>query len=193
MHERIGTGRNKADVPKLISCSCPKGYGFTIARLREIYRKPDQQHKILYKGLEVRLLQKSEAAYTDIVGLQVPGRPRNNRVVFAIRSFPDLCVRPLATLPPLELLREFAEKFGLDIVVGGKKSRFILCDEVPAPAPIATKLFRCEAPAKQRHYHMNLFFKPAPPMVNIALAFCLDSDRYLAWIHSQLVTADPRH
>jgi hypothetical protein len=140
-------------------------------RIFSVIDKPDQTHEILAAGLKLSLFSKRGEARTDLV---CTAKYEGHFIVpFAFRIYDDLA-GDLAQMPPLDAMRAFIGKFGLDVAVGKQIRQLYLSERVPLEG------MKIEAinPAN-KSIAMSQFFKIGDDgMVDIAMLFCLNTQSY---------------
>jgi hypothetical protein len=181
MRNRIGGDRG-IKTPEYITGECPPNFGFPEGRLQEVHQNPDQTHVLIWEGLEIRLFLKAATKFTDVVAVQWTPQPR--MVSFAMRTFPSLCDTPLGDFTPLQLVERVAEKYGLEVTIAEKKGKFFLCEKLDMPKGVpGTQLTQVTNP-NNHEFVQSFFIKVTPPVVSVALAFCLDTREYGNWLRN---------
>jgi transcriptional regulator with XRE-family HTH domain len=170
-------------VPEYISLEPPKGFGFPPWRVFEVRAGASGQSIVRWKDLKATIYAKSQPSYTDLICLR--DDEQKQPVVFAIRVFPDLCNEPLEDLPPVKILEHFIDRFGLPIRVGPHTGKFFLEQEFSVPTIVIPgvpegQVISVDHP-KNSSFITSFFFRVDPPVVKIALAFCIDGEEYLRW------------
>lgn len=107
-------------------------------------------------------------------------------VDFAFKIYPDF-IDHVEDLELVEILKELANKFGLIIRVGNQYSKFIFKEVLPLEeGSDLTKIVSIENP--QDHSFISSFFvkiDESKSRIFCALAFCIDSSRYITWLHAR--------
>ena len=98
--------------------------------------------------------------------------------------FPDLCETPLKDLAPLDVLRAFVRRFGLDITIGDKTDKLFLMETVPLIAPVKRIKLLTIANPEVHSYVTTSLAKIDPPTrtAAVALAISIDTDEYAGWV-----------
>lgn len=113
-------------------------------------------------------------------------RDGNILVDFAFKIYPDF-IDNIEHSKPTEILKELANKFGLLIRVGKQYSKFIFKEVLPLEVGYdLTKIVSIENP--QDHSFIQSFFvkiDKSKSKIFCALAFCIDSSRYITWLHAR--------
>jgi len=107
-------------------------------------------------------------------------------VDFAFKIYPDF-IDHVEDLEPTEILKELANKFGLIIRVGKQYSKFIFKEALPLQVGSdLTKIVSIENP-QDHSCIQSLFVKvdKSKSRIFCALAFCIDSSRYITWLHAR--------
>lgn len=159
------------------------GFGMSSFRVLEACRKPTQIERVQKGDVLASLLVANNPGFSDVVGLGTFGS--RNMAGFAFRVFDDLCETPLADMSPLDIVKAFADRFGLEMSVGRSCGKFILEANFDIP-----RILRPRTPEGHvisiedhaDHFIVGSIFKLVPPKVDIALAFCIDTDKYGEWL-----------
>jgi hypothetical protein len=169
-------------IPVTITGPCPPNFGFIKKRLRKVISTPDKKDDIVFDGLRLTIYSKESPDFTDIVA--VKWKPEPAMASFAFRAFPDLCDKPLRDLDPTSIVSYMANRFGVDVSIAGKKSKFIFKDQwAMATGTPGENLVRFARP--QNHaYQAIQFYKGTPQLVTVAIVFCLDMTEYSNWFNS---------
>ena len=124
-----------------------------------------------------RFIKRTTNAATEIV---VVSEPENQppQVVSAIRLFDDFSEQYLADNPPLDNVRAFAEKFGMELVIAGNKKRFFLRDRIVLKRPVDPENMIKIVEPGEHEFFISASIKSAGTSIDIAMAFCLDCTRY---------------
>jgi hypothetical protein len=178
-------------VPVYIHREIPNGYGFPTFRVFEVCASPTETVPITWsrwEDLKATIYVKSSTSYTDVVCLHDDGKEKENMVIFAFRVFPDLCDAPLAEMSPVDIVKRFADRFGVTISVGGQSAKFFWEQEIPRPTILLpgeaeNTIFRLDSP-KKTSLANGFLFRIDPSLVHIAMAFCIDTSAYLEWAKS---------
>lgn len=168
----------------------------------EVIKKPDKKEHLNLSEIERSLIGSSSTEDFKPIfylkqELKTEGRPYlliatreyrdgNIFVDFAFKIYPDFIDR-VEDLEPTEILKELANKFGLIIRVGKQCSKFIFKEVLPLEAGSdLTKIVSIENP--QDHSFIQSFFvriDESKSKIFCALAFCIDSSRYITWLHAR--------
>ena len=160
---------------------------YPLARAQAVFEKSDQQHTLVHEDFTIQICFRHRDDASDLVAVQLASRHnRGNLVLRKLRLLPDLAAGGFAHLPPLEILKTFVERFGVEIGVGDWSGKFLLqtvvrltnladCSEIlrlPKNVPTFAQCFfkgRTDADGK-------------PESISVGLAFAIDLSAYLNWI-----------
>jgi len=163
------------------------GFGFTASRILHACEKPTNTHLVRFSGHEIFIFTKAAHDSTDVVGVAVSKDPWE--AMFAFQALPDLCERPLEAVAPLQIVELMAARFGLTMVIGGKSGKFFLMHEFPVPSNIGPQVHKGQLFDVENSDNHPWFLASAvslgPSTVRVALAFCIDIERYGEWITSR--------
>lgn len=168
-------------VPPNITGPCPPNFGFWEARIRQVYEHPDRTHDIQSDDLHIRLYYKGADSVGDLLAVRLSPTPKT--VVFAFRLFASLFREPLAEVALLDIVRQMAERFGLEMLIGEQLGRFFVSQSIPLPKYSGAELVQGNNP-RNHSFMPATFIKVNPPNISVALAFCLDTTEYGKWLAS---------
>ncbi|HVA50013.1 MAG TPA: hypothetical protein VNH11_26845 [Pirellulales bacterium] len=159
------------------------GLGFPAFRVFEVCKKPSEIERVQRGEVLASILASHDTDFSEVVG--VGSFDSKNLTCFAFRVFDDLCQTPLRQMTPLKIVQNLAERFGLEISIGGSCGKFILEKQFDIPRILRPRtpegqVISVEDPAE--HFVLCTTFKLVPPKVEIALAFCIDTDKYGEWL-----------
>ena len=93
----------------------------------------------------------------------------------------------VAELTPVQLLNEFANRFGLEVTVGRLKGKFLFDQKIPIDHGVSpTQLVSVHNPnnhAFTQEMWMRINEKEEERVVDCALVFCIDNTRYIKYLH----------
>jgi hypothetical protein len=175
-------------VPEFIDNATKNGgFGFSGFMVYETCEHASAVHHIEWKGLVASIyVRELSEKHVDVVGIRVD--EDRTFATFAFTAFDDLCEFPIGELAPLEIVRRFAERFGLTMYVGSKSGKFFLQEVLPIPTIIVPgtpegQFINVVNPSK-RPYTFGCMLRREPPNLTVALAFCIDTVAYQKWIDS---------
>jgi hypothetical protein len=172
----IYVARNVAGPP-------PYGWGVTFSEIKQSLNKFNQAERITHEGASVRLFWRQ---------LTPTGGPACNALVFvaarresvvdvALRIYPDLC-DDVESKKPLEIVRQFAERFGLEIQIGSKKARLFQRETIRlGPGQQSQPI---SVPGDRRG-SLCFFGNRTEISCSVALAFCVDVAAYAEWLEGR--------
>jgi hypothetical protein len=179
----------------------PDGFGNALTGIavskehaRQTIERPDRTEVFRQDGddMELRFFVRAipgSRAHTSILAYgRVDDASRDTLTVLnAFRYYPDLC-EDSGAQRPTDLLRAIAERFGFEIEIQGRCTRFfahgVLQSNLHAgkDTPVMMALEVGKKPFLQ-----ELLMKP-PEQTDqtfiVSLAYCLDVDRYAQWVRS---------
>lgn len=164
------------------------GFGFSRARILAVCEMPDSTSLVMLADLNVEICAKQIGDRVGLVGIAVSRDPWE--ALFGLVALPDLSRKPLARLTPLQILERIVKRFGLKMTIGGKSRRFFLkrvfrIPKPPGPAIPFDRLIRVHNMADRPFVGGRLGRADEVDggvTVQIALAFCIDTIKYLRWI-----------
>ena len=172
-------------IPDYISkATSDGGFGFPGIRVYETCGFPTERHQINWEGILETIFIRRFTSHADVVGV---GENENSRfATFAFTAFDDLIDDGIGRVSPLEIVKQFAEKFGLNMFVGSKEARFFLQEELPIPTIVLPgqaegQFINIENPNNRNHVQA-FWLRLEPPKLKIALAFAIDTMAYQQWI-----------
>jgi hypothetical protein len=161
----------------------PEIFGFPAAAIHPVGEDPDHTGEVWADGLVMVLYQRTTEFATDIVAVSEP-EDEPPQVMSAIRIFSDFSRQSLTDVPPLDNLRAFAEKFGMEMIIAGSKKRFFLREKLLIKNTIEPASMIQIVEPGDHHFFISGSIKKAGTSLDIAMAFCLDCTRYQQWLHS---------
>ena len=172
------------DVSPEISEPMPIGLGFPRARILSIYDDRTDTEFVRWEDLEVVIVARAYNSFTEMAGIGIS--TDHCTAVFGFRVFPDLCEKPLSDFSPLQIVKLMAERFGLMMTIGDETGKFFSKQEVDISTAaragfVPGQLIRVENP-ENRPYTLSHAVKYEGNLVQIALAFSLDTASYWQWI-----------
>ena len=106
----------------------------------------------------------------------------------AFKIFPSL-VQDIFDKSPLEILDLFANRFGLNLKIGSHCKRFYWRERITVDRfPFSKKQpFEIENPTNRESHFISSFKieRGIQTVVDLSLCFCVDYDKYVAWINSR--------
>jgi hypothetical protein len=170
-----------------ISVSTPissGGFGFPGARVISACMRPYKCDRIVWGGMSVELCAKVAGEWIDLVGINTTNEPW--KIIFALQVFPDLWDTPVDHPPPLQIVAQMVERFGLPLTIGDLTGRLYLGQEVLIPPGAhldSNALSMIEVDNPDRHSCLPVLVATrTDPTIQIALSFCIDHWRYHEWI-----------
>ena len=180
---------------ELFKKECQNKFQITGGQAKQVITSPDKQEVAKFDDLDLRFFVKKmpepEGEYYLLVCTCLEG---GNLVVgLAFRILPEL-VEEVKTLEPIILLQQLALKFGLTIRVGQQLSKFIFRESISVkPSDKPVRLIEVLNP-ENHPFMQSMFIKIEQQgdvkIANCALAFCIDSDRYLSWLMGKKPVSD---
>jgi len=172
---------------ELFNKECRDKFQVSEAQVEQAITSPNEQEVAKLDELEIRFFVKQMLQAGDKYYLLVCTRwdGSNLLVDLAFRILPDF-VEELRTLKPIILLQQLTLKFGLTIRVGQQFSKFIFRELIPLKlSDEPTKLVEVVNP-ENHSFMQSMLIKIEQEgdtkIANCALAYCIDSDRYLSWL-----------
>ena len=158
-------------VPEYIT----NGMRFPEARVRQVLSKPDARGEIAHDEVLMKLLAKHEMTWTDIVIIQE--RPQK-QVNFAFRVTHDLLDNPAQKLTPLEILKEFVNRFGLTLRIGTFEGVLLLHEQVPIdPISQSAQLVDIDNP-DNASYVTSFMLRKKDDIIDVVMAFAINTAAY---------------
>jgi hypothetical protein len=149
--------------------------------VRDAITNPLELHSTSYKGLKLNFYTK------DIVGdelLLIIAREDNSKLVidYTFRIKADL-LKATDLQNPLTILQKFIERFGLNVVVGEQKSKFIFEEEINIQPNNAQNILNIENP-NNHSFITSSFIKidNSKTKIECAMVFALDVNDYQEWL-----------
>ena len=172
---------------ELFKNECQNKFQITEDQVKQVITSPDKQQATKFDNLDLKFFVKEKlepgGKYYLLVCTHL--KDSNFLVDLAFRILSEL-VEEVKTLEPIILLQQLALKFGLTIRIGQKLNKFIFSESIPIkPSHEQTKLVEVLNP-ENHSFLQSMFVKIEQQgdmkVANCALAFCIDSDRYLSWL-----------
>ncbi len=136
--------------------------------------------------LHTRRFDAKHPPYTLLVIESLQG---SDKVVStALRAYRQLSTN-LASLRPLDVLRLITDSFGLLIQVGQQRGRLIVREAFNLERTGGNLVQGLESPRGSMIQEIYFKTDPASQTAYCALAFCLDTDLYSAWLASAVRTS----
>jgi len=165
---------------------CRDKFQITETRVQEAITRPNEQQVSKFDELELRFFVKRIPQAGGEYYLLVCTRWESGNLLvdLAFRILPELADEA-KTLKPIILLQQLALKFGLTIRVGQQLNKFIFRELIPMElSNEPAKLVEVINP--ENHSFLQSMFikieqKGDTKIANCALAYCIDSTRYLSW------------
>ena len=156
--------------------------------VRNAVANPDAQDIVQLDDTILGFFVKRETQPTGETYLLVCTRSKDTNwfVDLAFRILPDL-VDIVGTLEPLALLQGLALRFGLTIKIAHQLNKFIFREAIPVKdwSDDPTKLVEVVNPSNHS-FVQSMYFKIEQEdtfnVANVALAYCIDTEEYLAWL-----------
>jgi hypothetical protein len=157
---------------------CEGRLGITKESVTEAILQPDKEQRVQSQGLTITMYSKKAAGLLVITHLA--GDQQVVDLAFRIRE--NL---PEKTAVPLQIVKALAQKTGLEIRIGERQARFIYNEIVPSSDADLKKAIRVDNP--ENHATASLIWARSRqnnmgPMVQCAMAFCIDLDAYEKWL-----------
>lgn len=161
-------------------------FGITKNQVIQATRTPDSAQQLEYNGLELAFFTKQLAGTSRQRLLLVLAQQSDDTLLINTAFFlpPDL-PRSVGSIEPLILLQEFSQRFGLTIRIGAQLSKFVLQQMIPLNQPVGMEVVRVLNPLNhsfQQQFYFRFEQQGDFPVVLCGLAFCIDTDEYLAWL-----------
>ena len=175
---------------ELFKSECQNKFQITEGQVQQVITSPNEQQVAKFDDLELRFFVKKmlypEGEHYLLICTRLEGD--NLLVDLAFRILSEL-VEEVKTLEPIILLQQLVLKFGLQIRVGQQLNKFIFRELIPIKlSDKSAKLVEVLNP--ENHPFIQSMFtkieqKGDVKIANCALAFCIDSSRYLSWLISK--------
>lgn len=171
----------------LFKKECRDKFRITEDQVQQVITNPDEQQVVSFDELTLRFFVKrifeAEVEYYLLVCTRLENG--NLLVDLAFKILPEL-IGEVKTLEPIILLQQLALKFGLTIRIGQQLNKFIFRELIPLKSSAEpAKLVEVLNP-ENHSFIQSMFIKIEQQgdmkIANCALAFCIDSDRYLSWL-----------
>jgi hypothetical protein len=169
-------------IPEPVTSNRAGNLNFQKRRIEEILANPDGRQEINGEGIVVEFLTKRTAGGVDVVA--TAKYPGNYLVAFALHAFDDFPKGKLADMTPLEVVRQIAERFGLEQRIGDAKGRFFVTQMLDRPKKQHVKLIDVINPA-DASFISQQFVRTTDLGIDICLAFCLNTDAYRLWVDTK--------
>ncbi|MCK4273324.1 MAG: hypothetical protein KAW90_00420 [Dehalococcoidales bacterium] len=180
---------------EMFSKECRDKFQIAEVQVQQAITSPNEQEAVKLDELELRFFVKQMPQAGDKYYLLVCTRwDGSNLLVDLAFRIPAELVDEAKTLKPIILLQQLALKFGLTIRVGQQLNKFIFGESIPIkPFDKPTELVEVINPEKHS-FMQSMFIKIEQQgdekIANCALAYCIDSDRYLSWLTGKKVVGD---
>ena len=180
---------------ELFNKECRDKFQISETQVQQAITSPDEEEAAKFDELEVRFfvrqMPQAGGKYYLLVCTRWEGS--NLFVDLAFRILTEL-VDEVKTLKPIILLQQLALKFGLTIRVGQQLNKFIFRELIPIElSNEPTKLVEVVNPGNHS-FMQSMFIKieqqGEEKVANCALAYCIDSDRYLSWLTGKKAVGD---
>jgi hypothetical protein len=162
-----------------------KTFGIRRNQVMEVLATPDKTDEIDFHGSGIKLHTKhfsgKHPPYTLLVIESLQGHDRV--VSSALRAYPQLSAK-LQELRPFEILGLLTDSFGLLIQVGQQKGRMIAREIFDLERTGGNLVQGLETPRGSMIQEIYFKSDPASHIAYCALAFCIDTDLYSAWLTS---------
>lgn len=160
-------------------------FGIRPRHALEVCASPDQTSVLEQDGLVLRLHSKLIQQAVPPHRLVVIERLQRDvsSINFAFKIYDDLC-EGVDELSPDAVIEVLAHRFGVPIRVGSMRSHFIWSARIPISGEQDIELVGGEAPpGESLSQSLILRIDKGPPMMaDVAMAFCLRTDMYVAWL-----------
>jgi len=179
----------------LFNKECRDKFQISETQVQQAITSPDEEEAAKFDELEVRFFVKQMlqvgGKYCLLVCTRWDGS--NLFVDLAFRILTEL-TDEVKTLKPIILLQQLALKFGLTIRIGKQLNKFIFRELIPVElSGEPTKLIEVINP-DNHSFTQTMFIKIEQKgdekVANCALAYCIDSDRYLSWLTGKKAAGD---
>ena len=162
-------------------------YGIRPRHVEEAISKPDQHLPVSLGGdIEIHFFTKFVETSRNPYYLLIHGLMTNQALAvdMAWKIFPDL--HPdIKSLNPLQLFHEFTRIYGLRITIGNMTDHIIYNESIPIPSGGSANIVGIENPNRhsfQQSFMIRLTDAGQQNIVECALAYCIDTDKYSRWI-----------
>jgi hypothetical protein len=168
---------------------CSDRFGLRTRHAEEALDKPAASSKIKADGIEIRICSQpvpADPPYTLVV-LASEKKPGEVEIDFAFKVYPDLAPDP-ARATPLQLTRALAERFGVEIQIGDKKSKCFVEDKITVQDVDPRRYVRIAN--EQNHRLAPLTYlrtesHGAHRRASAVLCFAIDVTAYESWLSAQ--------
>ncbi len=174
---------------------CQDKFQITEIQVEQTITSPNEKEAAKFDELELRFFAKQMLQAGDKYYLLVCTRwDGSNLLVDLAFRIPAELVDEAKTLKPIILLQQLALKFGLTIRVGQQLNKFIFGESIPIkPFDKPTELVEVINP-ENHSFMQGMFIKIEQQgdekIANCALAYCIDTDRYLSWLTGKKAVGD---
>ena len=172
----------------LFKDECQSKFRITKKHVRKAITSSDAQEIVQVDDLVLGFFVNREVRPKDETYLLVCTRQKDNNwlVDLAFRMHPDL-IDSAGTLEPLILLQALCQKFGLSIRIANQFNNFIFREVIHSEGRSVDPIKLVEVLNPSNHsFVQSMFIKFKPHHnyceVNVALAYCIDTEEYLAWL-----------
>lgn len=148
----------------------------------------ERRESLRGEGMEVQFFMRKipgglNGSSLLVYGQTLPAAPDTLTLLRGFRFYDDLCPDP-AGKRPTEILAAIAGRFGHEMQIGDWHGTFLAdavvqCERNPDGS---TSLVSC--PTAKPPCIIEMLVRKSGEMVSVALAYCLDTDRYIDWMRS---------
>ncbi len=152
---------------------------------RKFFRIPTSQSRATQESPSLRWRPTLDASFNAAAASFLLVIEMEGVILSALRIYDDLHPR-LETRTPLGALEQIVEEIGLELQVGGTRSKLIVGQRVPVPESRAEGLFhRISSRRSQDQWYWTLEPGP-PPVAHCALCFSIDIDGYRRYLRREI-------
>lgn len=168
---------------------CSDRLGIRTRHAEDALEQPAATSRIKAEGIEIRICTQAIPAdppYTLVV-LASEKKPGEIEIDFAFKAYPDL-EPDLARVTPLQLTRKLAERFGVELQIGDKKSKIFVEDKITVQEVDPRRYVRILN--EQNHRLAPLTYlrtesHGAHRRASAVLCFAIDVTEYENWLAAQ--------
>lgn len=152
--------------------------------VRNAIQNPHETQTIEFKGL-VLTFYLSKVKDNNMILILTKSDNNTINIEHALLIRKDL-TKAIELKKPISILQELAEKFGLIINVGSYRGKFLFQEVIKINPAETTSLVKIENP-DNHSFTQSMYLKISKEgLAECALAFALDTDKYLQWIKNPI-------
>jgi len=173
-------------VSKLYKDVSNKQFGIRARHAEEVVAAPDRTAKLVEEAVEVRVHRKrvdgDRPHHLLVVETELrDGAPTINLALKVNGEIDD----NIEHQDPLRLLEKLVQRFGLEMEIGGKRSKFFLQERIPVQDKDPRRYLRIPNQKNKKVCPITVLRSEslgADLSANCTLCFCIDIDAYRRWL-----------